>query len=182
MGSPDVPPTSNASHDPASIEAAHAREAIREAVREEYFGGARLIFSDARVAYMLLNDARSRTIARIFGISGENSALVTMIALGLLAESVRAGVARALTAPGDTDLADAVIGVSVLRESARALAGGWSAESPMFVTLVAVAMVGHVARPAVAGAIRGIKASSHRARADFGHRYGHIIRPSHLRG
>ena len=182
MGSPDVPPTSTESHDPASIEAAHARQAFREAVREEYFGGARLIFSDARVAYMLLNDARARTIARIFGISGENSALVTIIALGLLAESVRAGGARALTAPGDTDLADAVIGVSVVRESARALAGAWSADSPMFVTLVAVAMVGHVARPAVAGAIRGVKAFSHRARADFGHRYGHIIRPSHLRG
>jgi len=181
MGSPDLPPTSNASHDP-STEAAHARQAIREAVREEYFGGARLIISDARVAYMLVNDARSRAIARMFGISGKNSALVTMIALGLLAESVRAGVARALTAPGDTDLADAVIGVSVLRESARALAGAWSADSPMFVTLVAVAMVGHVARPAVAGAIRGVKASSHRARAGFGHRYGHIIRPSHLRG
>src|SRR5664279_1472925 len=163
MGSPDVPPATTASHGSAGIDAARAGQAIREAVRDEYFGGARLIFSDARVAYLLLNDARSRTIARIFGISGENSALVTMIALGLLAESVRAGVTRALTAPGDADLADAVIGVSVLRESARALAGAWSAESPMFVTLVAVAMVGHVARPAVAGAIRSIKASSHRA-------------------
>jgi len=181
MGSPDIPPTSTETHDPASPEAARARQALREAVREEYFGGARLIFSDARVAYMLLNDARSRTIGRIFGISGENSGLVTIIALGLLAESARAGVARALSAPGDTDLADAVIGVSVVRESARALVGAVSADSPMFVTLVAVAMVGHVARPAVAGAIHRVKTSSHRARADFGHRYGHIIRPSHLR-
>jgi len=84
-------------------------EASREAIREQYFGGARLLFSDARVVYLLLNDARSRAIARVFGISGQNSALVTMIALGIAAEATHRKVGRVLNAPGTPDTADTVI-------------------------------------------------------------------------
>ncbi len=75
-----------------------------------------------------------------------------------------------------------MIGASVLRESLRWLAGGPSKDSPVFGTLIVIALAGAVASPAVRSALHGLRGSAHRARADFDHRYGHIIRPSRHQG
>jgi hypothetical protein len=172
-----VPPPFTTSPGATPNGAGEGIEAVREAIREQYFGGARLLFADARVVYLLLNDARSRVIARVFGISGQNSALVTVIALGVAAEAAHRKVVRVLNAPGTPDAADTVIGASVLRESVRAIIG--TSETPFFGTLVIASVAGSMLRPVLRATVRGVKASAHLTRADFGRRYGHIIRPSH---
>jgi hypothetical protein len=181
MGTSRVPTTLGTSPDVARSDVGHVTEAAREATREEYFGGARLLLSDARVVYLLLNHARARVIARVFGITGENSALVTLIVLGLAAEAAHRNVSRALGAPTTPHPADALIGSAMLRESAKGIAGTYAAESPMFGTLILLSLAGAVLRPVVGGSIRRVKTSALRAHADFNHRYGHIIRPSHRR-
>ncbi len=128
--------------------------------------------------YLLLNEARSSAIARLFGISGENSALVTMIALGLAAGTVHRKAVQIIHAPGGPTVADGAIGAALLGESAHGIAGGLYRGSPLFGTLIATSLVGAALRPVVRTTLRGVKASSHAARADFDHRYGHIIRRS----
>lgn len=174
-----APPPFTTSPGSTSHGAGEGIEASREAIREQYFGGARLLFSDARVVYLLLNEARSRAIARVFGISGQNSALVTMIALGIAAEATHRKVVRAINAPGTPGTADTLIGASVLRESVRAITG--TSEAPLLGTLVIASVAGSMLRPVLRATVRGVKASAHLARADFDRRYGHIIRPSHRR-
>src|SRR5579884_3525336 len=55
-----------------------------------YGGGARLLLSDVSTARVLLNEARYRTIERLFGVPRENAGLLTLVALGTLAAGVRA--------------------------------------------------------------------------------------------
>jgi hypothetical protein len=181
MRATGVPLTSTTSPHAPGWNGGEEVEAARETIREEYFGGGRLLFSDARVMYLLANEARSRLIARLFGISGENSALVTVIALGLAADTVHRKMVKVLNAPGAPDVADAMVGASMLRESVRRIAGVGSEGSPMLGTLILGSLVAACIRPALKATLHAAKASSHRARVDFDHRYGHIIRPSHRR-
>ncbi|HEY1515056.1 MAG TPA: hypothetical protein VGF91_01475 [Solirubrobacteraceae bacterium] len=148
----------------------------REAAREELFGGARLLVADMRVVYLLLNDARGRVIAGLFGVSGPGSGLVTIIALGLAAETARRKVTRVLNAPGAPEFGEAALGVSVLTESVRWIAGPGTGEFPLFGPLVVFALVGHALRPVLRSTVHGARNSAHRAHTGFDHRYGHIIR------
>jgi hypothetical protein len=171
MSAPDLPPT--AIRPP---EREHHAADDREAAREELFGGARLLAGDVRVAYLLLNDARGRAITRLFGISGPNSALVALIAVGLAAETAHRKVSRVLNAPGAPDLGGLTLGTSALTESARLIAGPGIGDFPFFGPLVLFAVVVHTTRPVLRSAIHGARSSAHRAHAGLDHRYGHIIR------
>jgi hypothetical protein len=172
MSAPDLPPTSI--RPPEQAHSVGADE--REAAREELFGGARLLAGDVRVVYLLLNEARARAITRLFGISGPNSALVTLIALGLAAETAHRKVSRVLSAPGAPELGGVTLGTSALTESARWIAGPGIGEFPLFGPLVLFAVVAHTTRPVLRSAIHGARTSAHRAHASLDHRYGHIIR------
>src|SRR6202000_2752048 len=108
---------------PAEPRHPHADADAREAAREELFGGARLLVADMRVVYLLLNRARAQAIARAFGISGPGSGLVTIIALGLAAETAHRKVTRILTAPGAPEFGETALGASVVTESLRWIAG-----------------------------------------------------------
>lgn len=148
----------------------------REAAREELFGGARLLVADMRVVYLLLNDARARVISGLFGVSGPGSGLVTIIALGLAAETARRKVTRVLSAPGAPELGESALGAAVLTESVRWIAGPGTGEFPLFGPLVLLALVGHGLRPVLRSTVHGARNSAHQARSSFDHRYGHIIR------
>jgi hypothetical protein len=154
----------------------HLDAAEREAAREELFGGARLLVADMRVVYLLINDARARVIARLFGISGPGSGLVTIIALAVGVETAQRRVRRVVTAPGTPQLGETALGVSVLNESFRWIAGPGTGEFPLFGPLVLCAMAGHALRPVVRSTVHGARSSVHRAHTGFDHRYGHIIR------
>src|ERR1700727_2320917 len=56
--------------------------------------GGRLLASDIGVIYLLLNEARYRTLARLFGVSREQAHLATLVFVAALAEAARARAER----------------------------------------------------------------------------------------
>ena len=82
----------------------------------EGFGGARLLASDARVAFLLINHARLRTVARLFGVGPDQANLVTAIALLTLAETVRRKVRALMEGPMVPAFEDGLLGGAVVRE------------------------------------------------------------------
>jgi hypothetical protein len=142
---------------------------------EEHFAG-RLLASDARVAYLLLNEARRRGVARYFGVSGNDSVLVTLVLAGLAARAIHGRTMRTLRAPAAPGLGDSMLGLATLRELVHGIVGQPYPDSPMLGALVVTAFVGAAVVPVVKGTTRGIEALSRRIRLDFDHRYGHLVR------
>jgi hypothetical protein len=141
---------------------------------EGYFGGARLLAADARVAGMLANEARRRALRRMFGIPVDtNSRIATLIALGALVEGIRRQRERLPSRPSPDY---GLIGLGILRESAYEIAGPASRSSRYFGTLLGVALIGGATRIAVKRSAHGARVVTHRASAEFNHRYGSLIR------
>ena len=129
----------------------------------------------------MVNDARYRTIERLFGVPREQSNLVTLIALAVLAEAAHDKAERVLRGPGGPTRTETALGAGVLRESLKGLAGPASSDTPLFGTLVAIAVLGGLSRPALGRSVRGIRVFSDRTRLSFNHRYGHLIGPDRRR-
>ncbi len=155
---------------PLSVDAGDAGVAHGEEI-----SGTRLLRTDIRMACMLLNEARHRTIQGVFGVSRDQSNLVTLIALGVLAQGTHHHAVRVLKAPGPRP-ADAVLGTAVLKELVHGIAGPDSKDTPLIGTLVAIAVLGRLSRPVFEDSFRAIRASARRTRAIFGQRYGHAAR------
>lgn len=143
----------------------------------EAAGGARLLRTDVRVAHLLANEARDRAAARLFGVSPDDAFLVTIIALGLAARAVHDRAVRVLDAPGVPSFGDTVIAAGALRQAAQRIQGTPSTKSPALDLLVLSAFVSALAVPSVRASLRWVRASTHRLRLDFDHRYGHLLRP-----
>ena len=139
-------------------------------------GGAGLLLSDVTIVGGLLNEARYRAVERLFGVPRDQSFLVTVIALGTLAGAIHDRAARALSGPSVPSLGGTLLGAGVLKESVHGIAGSWSKDTPLFNTLLAIALLGTLARPVLRVSFRDVKASSHAVRVAFDHRYGHLIR------
>jgi hypothetical protein len=122
-------------------------------------GFARLFFGDAAIVVLLLNDVRHRTLARIFGTSRDDSNLVTVLALGSAAVAVHGTAARLRTIARHPSGTDSAMGAAVLREAALGMAGAPSRAVPAAGALVALALVGRSARPALHGAVRTTRGS-----------------------
>jgi hypothetical protein len=144
--------------------------------RLEDYGGATLLFSDLRVAFLLLDEARCAVISRLFGIPKDQSLLVSIIAIGALAQAAHEKATKVLRVEAGPTFPDLMIGTSALRESAHWMAGDLYRDTPIFGTLVAIAFLGTSLRPVLRASLRGVKAASHGARAGFDHRYGHLVR------
>ncbi len=139
-------------------------------------GGAKLLLTDGRVVFLLLGEARRRTMARIFGVPEDKTGLVTVIAAGVLARALHDRVAGAVTVPGVPGLGSAVFVGTAAKDAAHLIAGDWSRDTPLFGTLVAVVVLGTTLRPVLRVSFRDVKASADRARIAFDHRYGHLVR------
>jgi hypothetical protein len=141
----------------------------------EDVGGARLLVSDVRTALLLLDEARYRAVNRLFGVSREQSWAVTVIALAVLAQAAHDKAEQMVKGPGGPNRADAMLGAAALRELLAGIPGPASRDTPLVATLVAIAMVGAVVRPALSRTAHGIRTATHRARHSFNHRYGHLL-------
>ncbi len=139
-------------------------------------GGAKLLLSDGRVVFLLLGEARRRAVARMFGVPLDKTGLVTVVAAGALAEALYDKAARALKVPGAPGLGHAVFVGTAAKDVAHLIAGDWSRDTPLFGPLVAVVVVGTLFRPVLRVSFRDVRASAHRARITFDHRYGHLVR------
>jgi hypothetical protein len=145
--------------------------------RREDYGGTRLLVSDMRVASLLLNEARGAVVARLFGVPRDKSVLVTIIAVGTLAQAAHDRATRVLGVQAYPSFGDSMIGTSVLRESAHWITGDLYRDTPIFGTLIAIGVLGTSLRPVLGMSLRGVKAASHGARVGFENRYGHLLRP-----
>jgi hypothetical protein len=137
--------------------------------------GVRLLVSDVTVALLLVDEARHRAVERLFGVSREQSWLVTLIALALLASAAHDKSDQLLKGPGGPTRSDVMLGAAGLRELLTWIPGPSSRDTPLVGTLVMVGLVGALVRPGVSRAAHGIRTSSHRARLSFNHRYGHLL-------
>ena len=122
-------------------------------------GFARLFFGDAAIVFLLLNEVRHRSVARVFGVSRDDSNLVTVLAIGSAAVAVHGTAARVRSIRRYPSGADSVIGAAVLREAALGIAGAPSRAVPAAGALVALALVGTSSRPMLRSALRTTRGS-----------------------
>jgi hypothetical protein len=122
-------------------------------------GAGRLLFGDAIIAFLLLNEARHRVVTRVFGVPREDSNHMTVIAVGSLAEGVHGGAARVLGAAAVPSVAATAIGAAVLKETAHGVAGEWSRTAPFFGALVAFAVLARSFGPMLRGTFHGVRGS-----------------------
>ena len=139
-------------------------------------GSAALLLGDATGAFLLANEARYRTLERAFGIRREDANLATVIGLLLLANAVYERAHRPQAPKPPTAVANLAIGVGALRESIYGVAGPASRDTPLGGTLIAVAVLGGLARQPVGRSLHGIRASSRRLKDAFRGRYGHVVK------
>jgi hypothetical protein len=139
-------------------------------------GGARLLIGDASIVCLLLNDARYRAVGRLFGVGRDQSFLVTVVGVGTLALALHERAARMRPVPAVPSLGDAVLAAGVLRASVHGVAGTLNRDTPLFNSLIAIALLGSLARPVLRVSFRDAGAVSRRARVTFDNRYGHLIR------
>jgi hypothetical protein len=111
----------------------------------------------------------------VFGIPGEHADVATLVAGLLLAQAVHKGAKRLLRVPDLPSAGDAALGASAVRQVVLGVAGPSSDETPLVGTLIAIAVVGKLARPVIDRAVHGMEASAHRMRAAFNRRYGYLI-------
>jgi hypothetical protein len=129
---------------------------------------------DLRGGLMLMNEARCRTVERVFGVQRDQVNMTTAIVLLLVAESVRRRAERYQPSRRPR-LSDWAIGAGALRESIYGVAGPAASDTPLAGTLIALAILGGLARQPAVRSVHGMKASSRRLHQAFLGRYGHLI-------
>ncbi len=147
--------------------------------RLEDYDGLRLLLSDIRVMGKLLNRARYLTVQRLFGVGPDDSVLVSVIALWLLADAAKRSATKVLSGPPVPEFGDALLGSAGMGSLARGIGGPSSAEVPNFAALVAFTVVATSARPIANRTWHGLRLATHDARLAFDHRYGHIFGRHH---
>jgi hypothetical protein len=129
------------------------------------FGALELILADSRLAFVVLNELRYRTLGRVFGVSREQANTLTFV-LALVGFSGAAEVAgRVVRAPLKLSGKDVVIGGFLGREAAVGVAGPSAAEVSPFATLMTVAVLGGLALPTLRRTVRRVRAAERRLRA-----------------
>jgi hypothetical protein len=147
----------------------------------EEFGGTRLLVSDVRTAFLLVNRARHLAIQRVFGLSAAEDNLLTFVVAVMAANAVRDNARRLILDGPVPSAADWLFGSGSLRELLCSVAGPAARDTPQLGTLLTIAVVAAGVRPVVAKSLHGIRSSSHRMTVGFHHRYGYLIDPGHRR-
>lgn len=138
-------------------------------------GGARLLAGDARVAFVLVNEARYRAMANVFGATRDQANLATFIAGLVLAHEIHEWWRRLMSGPEFPTVPDDVLGVAVVRELLSRAAGPGVSDSPELSNLLLAAFVAAGGAPVVIRAMKGLRKAGHGADAGFRKRYGYLV-------
>ena len=157
-----------------SVPTPAAETLLAAPVRADPPGGTAMLLVDLRGTLMLLNEARYRAIAGVFGVPRDQVNLTTAILALLVAEAIHTQ-AQKVRPSRRPSVADFAIGVGGLRESIYGVAGPASRDTPLVGSLIALAVLGGLVRPPVIRSFRGIKTSSRRMHTMFLGRYGHLV-------
>ncbi|MFL5859337.1 MAG: hypothetical protein ACJ780_00935 [Solirubrobacteraceae bacterium] len=139
----------------ASARGQRGRDRQTAAGRE--VGAILLLLEDVRVALLVLNAARYRALERWLGLGRTEANLVTLVAAGVVADSMKKGALRltAPSAPGASDFAlGAAAAESVLWTVAGRTASGAAPGSLLLTVAIAYKLVGGPARRAARGIAR----------------------------
>jgi hypothetical protein len=130
-----------------------------------------------RLVGKLANEARFRSLERLFGISREDSALVTLVALGTLGAAGGRAWAKFMKGPPLPEFGDTMMVVGGAQGLFSGVAGELARDKPDLLVLVAFSVVATSIRPLLGRSWHTAHAATHAARMGFDHRYGHIVRP-----
>lgn len=138
-----------------------------------YFYNLSTVRSDPRIAYVLLKEARCRTLERVLGVPRDQQFLLTLVLLGMAGRAVAVRSQRALNSvPGRPSRNGLLLGSSMLDEAAHMLAGDSTPDAPLVGTLVAFALLAGLVRPG----LHDIRAAARSVQADLARIPRYIIR------
>ncbi len=163
----------------ASIRQAPVASVLDAAIPET--GRFRLLASDVRFAFVLVNEARCRAIQAIFGVPREQANVITLFALLLGAQALADRASRVIRAPAPSSPGELLFGAASAREVLRQISGPGVGDTPLLGTLIMFAILGTAGRRLLTQALRSLRESSRRADVRFHQRYGYLIDPGNLR-
>ncbi len=129
--------------------------------------------TDLRILFLMLNEARYRTLQATLGVSRDEANLVSLVLLGMMAHSVGVRWRRFMSGPAPVPSpGDMALGVAAVRDVVQGIAGPASRDTSMFGTLVAVAAMGGVSLPIIRRSMHAVREAAHEVTGAFRHRYG----------
>jgi hypothetical protein len=128
-----------------------------------------------------MNEARYRTLERLFGCPKDQANLLTLVAAAVLLEAMRDRWQRIVSGPMVPSQGDVLLGMGSVRELMCSVTGPSLRDTPYLGALITVAFVGRAALPSVIRSIRGIRTGSQRFNTGFRSRYGYLVDVGHRR-
>jgi hypothetical protein len=135
------------------------------------FSAGRLFLADARLALLVLDHGRRLSLSRIFGVSGRQADVLSLVLALSAAEAAYRAARRVAGAPLAISGADVALGGLVLREGTLGIAGPGARAVPSAGTLLTIGILGGLAVPAVRRATHRLRAAEHRLRQERQRRY-----------
>jgi hypothetical protein len=109
---------------------------------------------------LLLNEARHRILARVFGLPREDANVISMVAAGALSAGLHSGARAVLGARPHLSVVGAAMGAGAVKATASRVAGASSAATPYFTTLLVLAVLVRGFGPMVRASLGGVRGSS----------------------
>jgi hypothetical protein len=129
--------------------------------------------TDLRMLFLMLNEARYRTLQAALGVSRPEANLVSLVLLGMTAHSAGRRWRRLMSGPAPLPSSgDTALGVAGMREVIQSIAGPASRDTSMLGTLLAVAAAGGIILPIVGRSARAVEQGIEETTAAFRRRYG----------
>ena len=129
------------------------------------FGTPQLFATDARLVFALLNHLRYQALHRTLGLSREQANVLTAVVLLSAADGAYEATRRITGMRPHVSGTSAALGAIALREGSLSMAGPSVRAIPGFGALVAFAIFGGFAAPALRRTGRRIRAAEQRLRA-----------------
>jgi len=129
------------------------------------FGTSQLFLADSRLVLGVLNHLRYQALNRAFGTSREQANVLTAVALMGAADGAYEATRRITRMRPHVSGTDAALGAIALRDASLSVAGPSVRAIPGFGTLVAFAILGGFAAPALRQTAHKVRAAEQRVRA-----------------
>jgi hypothetical protein len=129
------------------------------------FGNTQLFLTDSRLVLALLNHVRYQALNRALGLSREQANVLTAVVLLSAADGAYEATRRITGMRPHVSGTDATLGAIALREASLSMAGPSVRAIPGFGALVAFAILGGFAAPALRRTGRRLRAAEQRLRA-----------------
>ncbi len=129
------------------------------------FGSSQLLLTDARLVLALLNHLRYQALNHTLGLSREQANVLTAVVLLGAADGAFATTRRITGVRPHVSGADAALGAAAVREASLSMAGPSVRAIPGLGALVAFAILGGFAAPALRRAGQRVRTGQQRLRA-----------------